>query len=431
MLRGGMLQGDLFKPLTRDERQAQAIQAWKKAGGKASIVGCTGFGKTFVAIKIIAKLKKAKADLHTIVLVPTITLQEQWEHELDEWGLGFNTEVFVMMGAAKKHFECDFLILDECHRVNSEVLAANLVNTKYKYILGLTATFERLDGRHEILTKYAPVCDTITMEDALLNGWVAKYKDYVVIINVPNIDIYQEYNSEFNKAFEFFNWDFNKAMSCIGKNGYKYRWEYAKELAPDSYEHQKEMFKSVTYYATSFMRSMQNRKKFVQNHPKKLEVAEEIIKWRKNKKIVTFSANVKMAESFREGYVYTGKEGKKKNRITLEEFSKISTGCLHSCKMGIEGMNVPDLSVGIQLGIDSSKTKAIQSLGRVVRLSKGKTGVEFFTLVINNTVETKWMQNAKADSSIEIIDVPNLIKVLRGEPYELYNRKLNNYTFRF
>ena len=69
--------------------------------------------------------------------------------------------------------------------------------------------------------------------------------------------------------------------------------------------------------------------------------------------------------------------------------------------------------------------------GRVVRLSKGKTNVEFFTLVINNTVETKWMQNAKSDSKIEIIDVPNLMKVLKGEPYELYNRKLNNYTFRF
>ena len=90
---------------------------------------------------------------------------------------------------------------------------------------------------------------------------------------------------------------------------------------------------------------------------------------------------------------------------------------------------MPDLSVGIQLGIDSSKTKAIQSLGRICRLSKGKLGVEFFTLVINTTVDTKWMQHATSDSSIEIIDVPNLMKVLNGEPYELYNRKLNNYTF--
>lgn len=421
----------LFTPISRDERQAQAIRAWAKANGRATIVAATGVGKTFISMRIIDKLKQSNPNLHTIILVPTTTLQEQWISELDERGLLLNTEVFVMMGASKKHYVCDLLVLDECHRVNSEVLSANLVNTQYKYILGLTATFERLDGRHEILAKYAPVCDTITMEEALFNGWVTKYKDYVVVIDVPDIDTYNSYNSEFNKAYEFFNWDFGKAMSMVGKDSFKNRWEYAKELAPNNYEHQKEIFKSITYYATSFMRNMQNRKKFVQNHPKKLEVAQEIIKWRNDKKIVTFSANVKMAESFKNGYVYTGKEGKKKNRITLEEFSKMPNGCLHSCKMAIEGLNLPDLTVGIMLGIDSSKTKATQSLGRVARTYKGKLGAEFFTLVINNTVETKWMQNAKADSKIEIIDVANLYKVLRGEPYELYNRKLNNYTFRF
>lgn len=421
----------LFTPISRDERQAQAIRAWAKANGRATIVAATGVGKTFISMRIIDKLKQSNPNLHTIILVPTTTLQEQWISELDERGLLLNTEVFVMMGASKKHYVCDLLVLDECHRVNSEVLSANLVNTQYKYILGLTATFERLDGRHEILAKYAPVCDTITMEEALFNGWVTKYKDYVVVIDVPDIDTYNSYNSEFNKAYEFFNWDFSKAMSMAGKDGFRNRWEYAKELAPNNYEHQKEIFKSITYYATSFMRNMQNRKKFVQNHPKKLEVAQEIIKWRNDKKIVTFSANVKMAESFKNGYVYTGKEGKKKNRITLEEFSKMPNGCLHSCKMAIEGLNLPDLTVGIMLGIDSSKTKATQSLGRVARTYKGKLGAEFFTLVINNTVETKWMQNAKADSKIEIIDVANLYKVLRGEPYELYNRKLNNYTFRF
>ena len=113
MLKDGMLQGELFKPLTRDERQAQAIKFWKETKGRATIVGCTGFGKTRVAIKIIAGLKKSKADLHTIVLVPTTTLKEQWKQELDEWGLGFNTEIYVMMGASKKHYDCDLLVIDK------------------------------------------------------------------------------------------------------------------------------------------------------------------------------------------------------------------------------------------------------------------------------------------------------------------------------
>ena len=93
-------------------------------------------------------------------------------------------------------------------------------------------------------------------------------------------------------------------------------------------------------------------------------------------------------------------------------------------------LDVPDLSVGIQTGIDSSKTKAIQSLGRICRLQKNKTA-EFFTLVINNTIETKWMENAKKDSQIEIIDVENLMHVLKGEPYDLYKRKIKNFTFSF
>lgn len=40
----------------------------------------------------------------------------------------------------------------------------------YKNILGLTATFERLDGKEILLSKYAPVCDTISIELAEANG---------------------------------------------------------------------------------------------------------------------------------------------------------------------------------------------------------------------------------------------------------------------
>lgn len=35
---------DLFEPISRDERQAQALKAWIKAKGHGTIVGCTGFG---------------------------------------------------------------------------------------------------------------------------------------------------------------------------------------------------------------------------------------------------------------------------------------------------------------------------------------------------------------------------------------------------
>lgn len=219
-------------------------------------------------------------------------------------------------------------------------------------------------------------------------------------------------------------------MSMIGPQGLRNRLAYRDELCAGDESKKKEMLRNITYHATGFIRSIQNRKKFVQNHPEKLRLAEEIIKHRPNTKIITFSANTKMAESFSTGFVYTGKEGKKKNRITLEEFSNLEFGVLNTVKLAEEGMNLPDLSIGIMLGVNSSKTKAVQTLGRVVRLSKNKTA-EFFTLVINNTVETEWMKKSRIDDNFEIIDVNNLMKVLKGEPYETYKRNLQKFTFRY
>jgi len=202
---------DLFTPLTRDERQEESVKKWLQAKGKASVVAATGVGKTRIAIKCIQRVRSKYPNISVLILVPTELLKNQWIEELNQWELNINTEVRVMMGASKKEYRCDMLVIDEAHRINSEIIANVFKVVTYKLILGLTATFERLDGRHEILAKYAPVCDTITMEEALLNNWISKYKDYVVLIDVDNIDIYKKYNKEFVEHFEFFQFDFNKA----------------------------------------------------------------------------------------------------------------------------------------------------------------------------------------------------------------------------
>ena len=110
---------DLFEPISRDERQAQALRAWIKAKGHGTIVGCTGFGKTRVAINAIAKLRSKYPTISVLVVVPFDNLREQWSKELDERGLGFNTDVRVMMGASKKEWSCDLLIIDEAHNILS------------------------------------------------------------------------------------------------------------------------------------------------------------------------------------------------------------------------------------------------------------------------------------------------------------------------
>ena len=167
-------------------------------------------------------------------------------------------------------------------------------------------------------------------------------------------------------------------------------------------------------------------------------MAFEIIKNRLDKKIITFSANTSIAESLDSmlrkedipSYVYTGKEGKKKNRITQNEFNTINKGVINSCKLAIEGFDCPGLSIGIVLGVDSSPIKATQSTGRVIR-KEGSKYAEMFTLVIEGTVECEWFRKSHQNSSYVTIDVDNLIKLLNGEPWEPYKKKVQNFTYRF
>lgn len=145
--------------------------------------------------------------------MPTDVLKSQWIRQLDERGLGLNSKVAIINTASKHLDQCDLLILDEIHKFAADEFSHVFKTVKYKLILGLTATIERLDGKHELLKKYCPVVDTVPIEVAKANGWVADYTEYQVIITAEDIDNYRQYNKEFVQHFEYFNFDFGLAMS--------------------------------------------------------------------------------------------------------------------------------------------------------------------------------------------------------------------------
>lgn len=422
---------DLFTPLTRDERQEESLRKWLNHKGKGCIEGCTGYGKTRIGLNAIETVRKRYPDLSVIIVVPTDVLRNQWLKNLDQRGLGLNCQVLIINTASKTLEQCDLLILDEIHKFAADQFSQVFKTVKYKHILGLTATIERLDGKHELLKRFCPVVDTVTIEIAKANGWVADFTEYQVMITAEDIDIYRQYNKDFVKHFEFFDFDFGVALSLCGANGIQNKFKLRDKLCPNGTKEEKSnVLKEINYHSVGFMRAMQNRKKFIHNHPQKIDVARQIIEHRSDKKIITFSANTAMAEAIKIGYVYTGKDGKKKNRITIEEFEKLDKGVINSCKLAIEGFDCPGLSVGIVLGVDSSATKAIQSTGRVVR-KEGAKYSEMFTLVVENTVEEEWFRKSHPNGGYITIDVENLLKMLKGEPWETYKKKIQNYTYRF
>lgn len=414
----------------RTTRQKYCIKTWVKSKLHSTIEAATGFGKTNVAIMSIKLLKKHLPNLRCIVVVPTETLQVQWEQQLTENDLIFNCEVHIINSLIKNKWKCDLLIIDEIHRMAADTFSQIFKCVTYKYILGLTATLSRLDGKDSIIRKYCPVSDTVSIEECLLNHWVSKYKEYLVLLDVDNIEEYKECNKQFTKAFEFFNYNFDLAMSCLGANGFKKRIELAKQLSSTEGE-QKELLKVITLNAMQFIRSIQKRKAFINNHSKKIAIAKKILSHYTDRKVITFSNNVKMAEALEKGRnVYTGKISKKKGRILIEDFNKQSTGNLHTCMKANEGLDVGGLSIAIILGLDSSPIKATQRRGRVIRWAPDKTAY-IFNLVLKNTVEVEWFYKSHSDDNYIMIDEQGLDKVLNGEKPNPYQGKVNRFTFRF
>lgn len=149
--------------------------------------GSTAFGKTIVAIKLIAERK-----VNTLILVDKVSLLSQWKEKLSQFlvvneplpeqpattppkrGRKKKIGVIGQLGAGKKALsgivdiavmqslsrqgevkECvknyGMLIADECHHASAFTYEQILKTTHAKYIYGLTATPTRKDGHHPIL----------------------------------------------------------------------------------------------------------------------------------------------------------------------------------------------------------------------------------------------------------------------------------------
>lgn len=162
--------------------------------------GSTAFGKTIVAIKLIAERK-----VNTLILVDKVSLLSQWKERLSEFlivneplpehhsnaapkrgrkkkvsligqlGSGKNSlstivDIAIMQSLSRKGEVKEYvknygmIIADECHHASAFTYEQILKTTNAKYIYGLTATPARKDGHHPILFMH---CGPIRYQDNL------------------------------------------------------------------------------------------------------------------------------------------------------------------------------------------------------------------------------------------------------------------------
>ena len=393
--------------LDRTERQKLGVRKWIQSGCRGTLQWCTGVGKTRAAIMAIKGFLTKNSNKIIVVVVPTEYLKIQWITELNKYSLSGHVSVEIINSAIKLNSQIDFLILDECHRIPSNTFFAIFDKRSPKIVLGLSATFSRLDGRHELLKRYCPVCDLITVQEAIKNKWLSPYIEYKVIIEPDDIETYRQYNKEFEETFSIFNRDFNEAMKCL--TNIIYRRSFAKKMGISSSD--------IDAIIFTWQRSLKGRKAYVMNHPKKIEITRKILSARRNCKAITFSATIAQAEKIGVGCVVHSGKTKKKNRMTLSEFSALKTGVINTAKSLDEGTDIKGLNLAIILCNTSSQTQKTQRLGRVIRYEKDKEA-EVFTLVIRGTMEEAWYNTSTAGKSFIEITESELDEILLGKESE-------------
>ena len=198
-------------------------------------------------------------------------------------------------------------------------------------------------------------------------------------------------------------------MACV--TNVRYRRAYAKKMKIPHTE-----VDGITF---TWLRALKARKSFVMEHPKKIEITRKILYARQNKKSLTFSPTIKMAEKIGIGSVIHSKNTKKKNSILLDDFKKVNVGNANTAKSLDEGADIPGLNLAIILSNSSSKTQKTQRLGRIIRYEEGKEA-ELFTLVIKGTMEENWYGTSSAGKNYIEISEEELEKVLNYNPIDEY-----------
>jgi superfamily II DNA or RNA helicase len=244
--------------------------------------------------------------------------------------------------------------------------------------MGLTATLEREDGLHDIILDYLEVIDQVTVDDCLDNGWISPYTIYNIAVPLPDDE--QIAYKKANNSFKHF-----AATLGFGGDAFRNAQKYLKGGSSE------QKGKAAMYY-----NAMRKRKTICLNNSNKVEATSKIIGALGKVNGLIFSGNTDFAEKLQEklGDIcmsFHSKITKKQQKDIVARFKDKRTKVryLSSVQALNEGFNVPDCSIAIIAGSNSTKRTFVQQLGRVVRMQKGKQAI-IVNLYTPDTQDAVW-----------------------------------------
>jgi len=369
--------------ISRDQAQKDALNSWARQGFKGSIIAATGFGKSRVAVLAIGYSLDELVDSHArcLVLTPTVQLKDQFPKEFIKWGFAkyLDRIDFMCYQSAhkleKKHYHV--VVCDEVHLGLSPVYRQFFYRNSTDKLLCLTATPPENDEHYDLLCRMAPVCYKITLDEAVYHGFVAEYQVYSIGIPLSE-DEKAEYD-EYQKLFV------KMKMALGGNNAFAVADAILSGTASGN--------KGA---AAQYMNAVRGRRKVVQQAVSKLDYAKEIVTHYSGQKVITFGGTNKFTDDMAEhlgGEAYHAGKTTKQREKMLNRFILGETDILCTTKALDQGMDVPDVGIGIIVGLTSKSLPFIQRLGRLLRKDKDKVG-KIYILYVKDSQEAKWVEDA-------------------------------------
>lgn len=424
------------------------MERWKQSRCRSTVQAFTGLGKTAIAVFAIRRVLNAIPEAYVLVVVPSAPVAKQWKRDIAVCCSPFERVEVVTMDTAARHsaeYKCDLLVIDEIHQIPTKK-RMDVLRIRYRMILGLTATYERLDGKHKILERYAPISDDITLAEGIRNGWTSDHVVYVVLCDIEDRNKYNEMTDKFKKIFEWFDHKFEDPFLILEDKQFRSSYvhnmvvprmaiEEGVDIARLNAKQLESMYAAGTQTALAnssrFIKLMTERKRFLWHHPKKLEIAEKILAAYKGQKGITFWSTIEDAEKVSVGKVYASastESGRteKQNKEVLDWFFSTDGAVVNTVRALNIGFDCPEITFGIIAGFNSSKTDSKQKIGRAIRINKmlREKKADVFYIVIRQTNDEHWAAKALSDTNYVIMQEEDLDAFLEGKHVEFMPGKL-------